>query len=111
MTIKRRLTWATIALALIGIIALGIKSNPTLAQPAKTLGTGIDFQGRMNFDVRFLETDFLADFAPGCPATAALIQVGKEQYELRLFEGGNCGNRMSIWDLNIDKDGNVTGEA
>lgn len=40
-----------------------------------------------------------------------MVQVGKEQYELRLFEGGPCGNRMSIWDLYIDKEGNVTGEA
>jgi hypothetical protein len=86
-------------------------NNTSFAQPAKSPATGIELTGRMNFDVKFLDTDFLADFAPGCPATAALVQVSKEEYELRLFEGGPCGNRMSIWELTIDKAGNVTGEA
>lgn len=111
MTTKRKLTLIASIVILMGAIVFVATSNSTFAQPTKTLETGIDFQGRMKFDVRFLDTDFLADFEPGCPATAALIQVGRDQYELRLFEGGNCGNRMSIWNLNIDKDGNVTGEA
>lgn len=71
---------------------------------------GIEFKGHMNFNVEFLDTEFSPPFRT-CPATAALIQVDDEKYELRLTEGGPCGNRMSIWALGIDEDGNVTGEA
>ena len=110
MKTKRTFIWAVIALLLVSTITLAAMSNPSFAQPTRTLETGIDFQGHMNFNVEFLENGFTPPFG-ACPASAAMVQVGKEQYELRLFEGGPCGNRMSIWDLYIDKEGNVTGEA
>ncbi|MEZ4680709.1 MAG: hypothetical protein R2932_41495 [Caldilineaceae bacterium] len=111
MNSTRKVIWIAIALLLLGTITFVTRSNTTFAQPATDLNSGLDFKGYMNFDVTFLRTDFTAEFRPGCPTTAALVPIGKEQYELRVFEGGPCGNRMSIWNVNIDKAGNVTGEA
>jgi hypothetical protein len=110
MNTKRKLTWIVIALVLLSAASFVVFNNTSFAQPAKNADTGIEFTGKMNFDVEFLENGFKPPFG-SCPATAALIQLDKEQYELRLTEGGACGNRMSIWDLTIDKAGNVTGEA
>lgn len=110
MNSKRTILWTAIALLLLSTMAVIAFSNTSLAQPAQSLEQGLDFQGIMHFDVEFLDNGFKPPFKP-CPATAALLQIDKEQYELRLFERGGCGDRMSIWDLTIDKAGNVTGEA
>ncbi|MCB0125181.1 MAG: hypothetical protein KDE58_23165 [Caldilineaceae bacterium] len=109
--VRHSILWTAIALLLLSTIPVIVFSNISFARPNQTPALGVDLNGFMNFDVTFEQTGFVAEFRPGCPSTAALVQVDKEQYELRLFEGGACGNRLSIWNLAIDKDGNVTGEA
>ncbi|HRW07050.1 MAG TPA: hypothetical protein P5121_18230 [Caldilineaceae bacterium] len=115
MNMKQSLIGFAIVLVVALATVLLLWQNRAVAQSKAPLfkqdpALGIDFQGKMNFVVDFLDTGYRPDMPP-CPATAALVHLDGDTYELRLSEGGPCGGRLSIWNLTIDKEGNVSGEA